>query len=64
MKKLTVKQIRDMFWDSHPQFKSEYRKTYKQNDYKTDIRCAFNDFTDYLHKNNQITDKQVNNTTL
>lgn len=64
MKNLTVKQIREMFWNQHPQFKSEYRKTYSQNDYKTDIRVSFTEFTWYLYQNKQITEKQLNNVTL
>lgn len=64
MKNLTKKQIREMFWYEHPQFKNDFRKTYKQNDYKTDIRVSFTDFTWNLYKNGIITEKQLNNTTL
>lgn len=60
----TVSQVRAAFWDNFPQFKSQYRKTYKQNQYNTDIRCAFVDFVDYLQKDNQITEKLANRVTL
>lgn len=58
MKKYTFKQIRDMFFEWHPQFAHErkYRKT--QNEYSTNCRCAFVDFVDSIHKNGMITDKQ------
>ncbi len=64
MKNLTKKQIREMFWNEHPQFKNDYRKTYKQNDYTTDIRVSFTDFTWNLYQNGIITEKQLNDTTL
>lgn len=60
----TVSQVRKAFWNNHPQFKSQYRKTYKQNDYCCDIRCAFVDFVDYLQKDNQISENLANRVTL
>ncbi len=60
----TVSQVRNAFWEAHPQFKSQYRKTYRQNQYNTDIRCAFVDFVDYLQKDNQITEKLAYRVTL
>jgi hypothetical protein len=63
-KKLTFPQIRKMFWNDNPQFKNEYRKTYKQNQYNTDIRCTFVDFLDYLYKDGHITKNQANKCTL
>jgi len=64
MKNLTKKQIREMFWNEHPQFKNDFRKTYKQNDYTTDIRVSFTDFTWNLYQNGKITQKQLDNTSL
>jgi hypothetical protein len=64
MKNLTKKQIREKFWYDHPQFKNDFRKTYKQNDYTTDIRVSFTDFTWNLYQNGIITEKQLNDTTL
>jgi hypothetical protein len=60
----TITQIRQSFWEVHPEFKSEYRKTWRQNQYKTDIRCAFVDFVDYLKRNNSITEKLGSRATL
>jgi hypothetical protein len=58
MKKYTFKQIRDMFFECHPQFAHERRYRKSQNEYSTDCRCAFVDFVDSLHKDGTITDKQ------
>ena len=60
----TFKEIRASFWDAHPQFKTEYRKTYTQNQYRTDIRCAFVEWTDHLCRIGEITEKQCNKVTL
>lgn len=64
MKKYTFKQIRDMFFEMHPQFQCERRYRKPQKEYSTDCRCAFVDFIDYLHKDRQITDKQASEITL
>lgn len=58
----TQKQIRESFWDNHPQFKRKGRNT--QNSYPADIRMAFIDFIDYLSKDNQISDKLRDKVTL
>ena len=63
-KKLTFAQIRRMFWNDHPQFKSEFRTRKTQNDYYTDIRVCFTDYIYMLYKNEIITEKQYNNITL
>ena len=60
----TVTEIRDSFWSAHPQFKSEYRKTWKQNQYRTDIRCVFVDYVDSLQKDGTISEKLANRVTL
>jgi len=60
----TITQVRKSFWEAHPEFKSEYRKTWRQNKYRTDIRCAFVDFIDYLKRNNSITEKLRSRATL
>jgi hypothetical protein len=64
MKKLTFKQIRLLFWESHPQFKKDYRVKKSQNDYKTDIRVSFTDFMYHLYQNEQITEKQYSKITI
>jgi len=60
----TITAVRKAFWETHPEFKSEYRKTWRQNKYRTDIRCAFVDFTDSLCKEGQITEALANRATL
>lgn len=60
----TIKGVRDAFWEAHPEYKAEYRKTYRQNDYRVDIRCAFVEYVDVLCRNNQITDKLADRVTL
>lgn len=60
----TVSEVRKAFWSSFPQFKAEYRKTWRQNQYKCDIRCSFVDFVDGLQKDGEITEKLANKVTL
>lgn len=60
----TVNEIRSAFWDAHPEFKSEFRKTYRQNQYNATIRTAFVDYIDSLHKNGQIKEVLANRITL
>lgn len=63
---MTLKELRKMFWSevATPEMKSEYRVRKTQNDYSTDIRCAWVDFTDYACKSGMITEKQYNRVTL
>ena len=61
---MTFKQVRDLFFETYPQFQSERRVRKSQNNYSTDCRCAFVDFVDYLNKDGQITDNQTFNLTL
>ena len=61
---MKANEIRANFWNSFPQFKSDYKRGKTQNDYCCDIRCSFVDYVDYLLKNGDITEKQANNTTL
>lgn len=60
----TFKEIRLSFWESNPQFKSEYKKTYKQNQYRTDIRVSFCDYIDHLQKDDIISESVANRITL
>ena len=66
MKKLTFKQVRQMFWDeiATDEMRKEFRTRKTQNDYSCDIRCAFVDYVDSLNKDGQITDNQYNKITL
>jgi hypothetical protein len=63
---MTLRELRKMFWRevATPEMLSEYRVRKTQNDYSTDIRCAWVDFTDYACKSGIITEKQYNNATL
>ena len=60
----TQKQVRESFWEDHPQFKSEYRSRKRQNDYKCDIRCAFVDYVDHLERDGQISEELADRVTL
>ncbi len=60
----TITAIRNAFWDVHTEFKSEFRKTYRQSQYRTDVRCAFVDYVDSLRKNDDISEKLAIRATL
>ena len=62
--KTTQKEVRERFWNTYPEFKSEYKTRKRQNDYNATIRTAFVDFIDILQKNGEITQKQASNYTL
>ena len=55
----TQVQIRQSFWEAHPQFKDDYRVTYR-----TDIRCSFVDYVDHLMKNGDISENLAGKVTL
>ncbi|MGB1205349.1 MAG: hypothetical protein ACPG5B_06880 [Chitinophagales bacterium] len=61
MKLKKKKAVRQAFWDAHPQFKNEYHKKKKQNDYSAKIRMAFVNFIDFSEKNNVISEKMASN---
>jgi len=60
----TFKEVRESFWSEYPEYKSEYRVTYKQNQYRTDIRVSFCDYVDSLAKNGVITWRLADRITL
>lgn len=60
----TQTQIRNSFWESHPEFKEDYRKTYRQNQYGATIRTAFCMYVDYLSKDDIISKSLLNKVTL
>ncbi len=60
----TINEVRRLFWEWHPQFKSHFRITWRQNQYNADIRTAFVDFVDMLRKDNQISENLANKVTL
>ena len=49
-------QVRESFWDAHPQFKDDYRKTWRQNKYSCDIRVSFVAYVDMLCRDGQISE--------
>ena len=63
---MTLKELRKMFWNeiATPEMRAEYRTRKTQNDYSTDIRCAWVDFIDRACESGRITEKQCNNATL
>ena len=63
---MTLKELRKMFWSevATPKMLTEYRVRKTQNDYSTDVRCAWVDFTDWACKSGIITEKQCNHATL
>ena len=63
---MTLKELRKMFWRevATPEMLAEYRTSKTQNDYSTDVRCAWVDFVDYAQGSGIITEKQASNATL
>ena len=64
MKGLTFKQVRDLFFEEYPEFRSERKVRKSQNDYSCDCRCTFVDFVDCLLKSGEISEKTADNITL
>ena len=64
MQGLNFKQVRDLFFEEFPEYRSERRTRKSQNDYSCDCRCAFVDFVDYLRKSGEISDRTADNITL
>jgi len=60
----TISEVRTFFWAAFPEFQSEYRKTWKQNQYNATIRSCFVDFVDSLQKDGQISESLANRVTL
>ena len=60
----TITEIRNAFWDNHPEFKHMYKKFKRQNDYDATVRTCFVMYVDHLMKNNQISKQLANRATL
>jgi len=60
----TVTQIRESFWDEHPDFRKHYRKTWRQNQYNATIRAAWCFYIDMLELNGTISEKLADRATL
>jgi hypothetical protein len=67
-KPLTRAQVRELFWETHPELEARAREARRiskpQNDQDTDTRCAFVDFIDALHRAGQISDRAADQITL
>jgi len=57
----TQKQLRDAFWENHPEFDLQARQAgtrgKRQNSQPVDIRVAWCDFIDYCLRNGDISDE-------
>lgn len=60
----TQSEVRNLFWDTFPQFAADRRSRKRQNDYNTDIRATFVDFVDNLRRDGQISEALANRVTL
>lgn len=60
----TVTEVRQAFWEAHPQFKDQYRKTWRQDRYNATIRSCFVDYVDNLQRDGIITRKLAIRATL
>jgi hypothetical protein len=60
----TIKEVRNAFWDAHPEYRNERRSRKRQNDYCTDIRCSFVDYVDHLERCGVISEKLAHRATL
>jgi hypothetical protein len=60
----TITEVRRAFWEAHPKFKSEYRKSKRQNQYNATIRTSFVDFVDSIARDGQITQRLASRATL
>jgi len=60
----TITQLRESFWECFPEFASQYRKTWRQNQYNATIRTAWVEYVDSMHKEGQISDNLARRATL
>lgn len=62
----TQKQVRAAFWQEHPQLPRRKIPNYSGNGkmHRTNVRCAFADFVDYLSKDRQISEALAQRVTL
>ena len=60
----TITEVRNAFWEAHPQFASERRSKKRQNDYRVDIRVSFCEYLDVLERNQIISEKLADKATL
>lgn len=62
------KQVRDAFWQAHPDFDFQARqagiRSKRQNEHCATVRCAFVDFVGMLARNGQISEALAARVTL
>lgn len=56
--------VRQGFWEDHPEFEDEYDENKTQNDYNATIRTAFVDWLDQAHREGRLSDELAGETTL
>jgi hypothetical protein len=65
---MTIKQIRQQFWDDHPELEREAKKrktrSKDQNHQTTTCRCVFVNWLDMMARDGKITERQAANATL
>ena len=60
----TQKQVREAFWQAHPDYAQLRRSRKRQNDYPADVRKAWVDWIDMLAKDGQISQALAHRVTL
>lgn len=60
----TISQVRESFWNEHPEYSKHYRKTYRQNQYNATIRTAWGCYVDMLASSGLISEKLAKRATL
>ena len=60
----TESKVRKAFWENHPEFKAEFKRGKRQNDYNATIGTAFALYVDYLRSNGEISQKLAQRVTL
>ena len=61
---LTFSEVRNLFFETFPQYKSERRARKSQNEYSCNCRCDFVDFVDFLMKDGKISERTADNISL
>lgn len=57
-------ELRHSFWLDHPEYKKDYRVSYRQNQYSADIRLAWCDYVEFMRSSDLITEKMAQRATL
>jgi len=57
-------QLRAAFWEQHPQFAHLRRRRKRQNQYPADVRMAWVDFNDAMHRDGHTSDGLASRATL